>query len=98
MGPRPARRDRVGRRCDPTWLAQFLSLVPGRRVHREDVIDALWSDALFNTGANRLHKAAHYLRKLIGVTRQHGYWPATRSPCSPRTEASVEVDVDQDAT
>lgn len=54
-----------GRR-DPLRLASYLALAPGRRAHREQVVDALWPDVALDAVANRLHKAAHYLRKLIG--------------------------------
>ena len=56
----------TGRR-DPTRLAGYLALTPGHRAHREQVFDALWPDVDLEDVANRLHKAAHYLRKLIGV-------------------------------
>jgi pimeloyl-ACP methyl ester carboxylesterase/DNA-binding SARP family transcriptional activator len=57
----------VAGRRDPIRLAEYLALAPGRRAHREVVIDALWPDAPPETVANRLHKAAHYLRRTIGV-------------------------------
>ena len=52
----------LGRR-DPLRLAEYLALAPERRAHREQVIDALWPDAPFESVANRLHKAAHFVRK-----------------------------------
>jgi pimeloyl-ACP methyl ester carboxylesterase/DNA-binding SARP family transcriptional activator len=57
--------DSLGRR-DPIRLAKYLALAPSRRLHREQVIDALWPDAAFDAVANRLHKAAHYVRKATG--------------------------------
>lgn len=57
----------AGGRRDPRRLAGYLALAPGRRAHREQVIDALWPDAPLETVAGRLHKAAHYLRKMIGL-------------------------------
>ncbi|WP_194411008.1 alpha/beta hydrolase [Microbacterium cremeum] len=57
--------DTLGRR-DPLRLAKYLSLAPQRRAHREQVIDALWPEADFDSVSNRLHKAAHFLRKSTG--------------------------------
>lgn len=58
--------ERFGRR-DPAKLIKFLALAPGRRVHREQVMEALWPDASMGTVSNRLHKAAHFVRKTTGV-------------------------------
>jgi DNA-binding SARP family transcriptional activator len=54
-------------RRDPMRVATFLALAPNRRVHREQLIDALWPDASFESVANRLHKAAHFVRKATGL-------------------------------
>ena len=56
------------RRRDALRLAKFLALAPHRRIHREQLIDALWPEASFDSVQNRLHKAAHYLRSAIGLT------------------------------
>jgi DNA-binding SARP family transcriptional activator len=45
-----------GRR-DPLRLAGYLALCPGRRAHRDQVIDSLWPDVGLDGVANRLHKA-----------------------------------------
>jgi pimeloyl-ACP methyl ester carboxylesterase/DNA-binding SARP family transcriptional activator len=55
----------LGRR-DPVRLAEFLALAPSRRVHREQLVDTLWPDVAFESVANRLHKAAHFVRKATG--------------------------------
>src|SRR5690242_14411796 len=67
VGGRPVIAGATGRR-DPIRLAAYLALTPGRRAHREVVIDALWPDAPLDTVSNRLHKAAHYLRRSVGVS------------------------------
>jgi DNA-binding SARP family transcriptional activator/pimeloyl-ACP methyl ester carboxylesterase len=54
------------RRRDPTQLVKLLALAPGRRLHREQVIDALWPDARPDRVGNRLHKAAHFVRQATG--------------------------------
>ena len=56
----------IGRR-DATRLAKFLALAPNRRAHREQIVDALWPESSLDTVQNRLHKAAHYLRRATGL-------------------------------
>ncbi len=66
VGDRTLTEPDLGRR-DALRLAQYLAHAPGRRRHREQVLEALWPDAAAGTLANRLHKAAHYLRKATAV-------------------------------
>ena len=47
-------------------LVKLLALAPGCRLHREQVIDALWPDLDMDRAAPRLHKAAHYARTAFG--------------------------------
>jgi DNA-binding SARP family transcriptional activator len=47
-------------------LVKLLALTPGRRLHREQVIDALWPDLALDETAPRLHKAAYFARKAAG--------------------------------
>ncbi|MGZ4480448.1 MAG: AfsR/SARP family transcriptional regulator, partial [Nocardioidaceae bacterium] len=47
-------------------LVKLLALADGRRMHREQVMDALWPDAPPASAANRLHKAAHFVRRATG--------------------------------
>lgn len=54
-------------RRDPARLVKFLALKSGHRAHREQVMDALWPDAPPTSLANRLHKAAHFVRKATGI-------------------------------
>lgn len=46
---------------------KYLALAPGRRAHREQLIDALWPDEPPDAVAPKLHKAAHFARKAIGA-------------------------------
>ena len=48
-------------------LVKLLALSPGHRLHREQVIDALWPDLGLDEAAPRLHKAAHFARKALGL-------------------------------
>jgi DNA-binding SARP family transcriptional activator len=47
-------------------LVKILALSGGRRLHREQVIDALWPEATVDEAAPRLHKAASYARTALG--------------------------------
>jgi DNA-binding SARP family transcriptional activator len=47
-------------------LVKLLALNPGRRMHREQVIDALWPELGVDEAAPRLHKAAYFARKAAG--------------------------------
>ena len=48
-------------------LVKLLALTPSRRLHREQVMDALWPELAPGDAANNLHKAAHYARRATGV-------------------------------
>jgi DNA-binding SARP family transcriptional activator len=47
-------------------LVKLLALAPRRQLHREQVLDALWPDALPDAALPRLHKAAHFARRVLG--------------------------------
>jgi DNA-binding SARP family transcriptional activator len=54
---------------DQTWnrhraagLIKVLALQPGRALHREQVLDALWPELDPTSAANNLHKNVHYVR------------------------------------
>jgi DNA-binding SARP family transcriptional activator len=55
------------RRRSAAGLVKLLAVQPGRRLRREQVIDALWPDLLVDEAAPRLHKAAHYARGALGA-------------------------------
>jgi DNA-binding SARP family transcriptional activator/pimeloyl-ACP methyl ester carboxylesterase len=54
-------------RRDSSLLVKLLALNPTRRLHREQAVDALWPEAEVAATGNRLHKAAHFVRKATGV-------------------------------
>ena len=62
----PWRRPTRGRDGRRPSLVKVLALAPGRRLHREQVIDALWPDLPADAAVPRLHKAAHYARRALG--------------------------------
>jgi predicted ATPase/DNA-binding SARP family transcriptional activator len=49
-------------------LVALLALAPHRRLHREQVIDALWPELSVAEAAPRFHKAAHHARRALGAT------------------------------
>lgn len=48
-------------------LVKLSALSPGRRLHREQVLEALWPGVEPESAAARLHKAAHYARKALAA-------------------------------
>ncbi len=86
----PVPADAWGRR-HAAALVKLLALSPGRRLHREQVIDALWPDDTVEDAAPKLHKAAHFARKAAGdrrgrAARRHRRRcsPTSPSPSTPR--------------
>ena len=47
-------------------LVKLLALADDRRLHREQVVEALWPGTPWEAAAPRLHKAAHYARRALG--------------------------------
>ena len=47
-------------------LVKLLALAPRRQLHREQVMDALWPDVPVDEATPRLHKAAHFARRVLG--------------------------------
>jgi DNA-binding SARP family transcriptional activator len=73
-------------------LVKLLALSPGRSLHREQVLDALWPDLDIETAAPRLHKAAHYARRVLG-DRDAVVLSGESVRLYP--EAQVHIDADQ---
>jgi pimeloyl-ACP methyl ester carboxylesterase/DNA-binding SARP family transcriptional activator len=92
VGDRTVIAGPTGRR-DSIRLAEYLALAPGRRAHRELVLDALWPDTPVDAAANRLHKAAHYLRKCIGLP-ESVVLKGDMVALFPDARLPVEVDVE----
>jgi DNA-binding SARP family transcriptional activator len=49
-------------------LVKVLALARGHRLHREQVIEALWPELPYDAALANLHKAAHFARRAIGET------------------------------
>ena len=71
----------IGRR-DATRLAKFLALAPNRRAHREQLVDALWPESSFESGAEPaaqggpLSPQGNRSRRQRGAVRGHRCAPA----------------------
>ncbi|MGZ4664801.1 MAG: AfsR/SARP family transcriptional regulator [Frankiaceae bacterium] len=65
VGGRTISPERWSRRHSAA-VVKLLALAPRRVMHRERVIDALWPDLTIDEAAPRLHKAAHYARRVLG--------------------------------
>lgn len=61
--PVPASAWRHRRGAD---LVKLLGISPGHRLHREQVMDALWPDLSPEAAAANLRKAVHYARRALG--------------------------------
>jgi len=48
-------------------VVKVLALAPGRRLHREQVIDRIWPQDTIAEAVPKLHKAAHFARRALGV-------------------------------
>jgi DNA-binding SARP family transcriptional activator len=48
-------------------VVKVLALAPGYRLHREQLIDRIWPDETIAEAVPKLHKAAHFARRAIGV-------------------------------
>ena len=61
--------DTEWRRRQAAALVKILALAPRHSLHREQVMDALWTELSVDEAAPRLHKAAHYARRALGDPR-----------------------------
>ena len=82
------------RRRQAAALVKLLALAPGRVLHREQVIDALWPRLYVPEATPRLHKAAHYARRAL---RQPRSLVLSGETVALFPDAEVDVDVDVDA-
>ncbi|HEY4428100.1 MAG TPA: hypothetical protein VGN08_07845 [Solirubrobacteraceae bacterium] len=48
-------------------LVKLLALAPGHRLHREQLMDALWPDLEPAAAANNLHQVVHVARRALGA-------------------------------
>jgi DNA-binding SARP family transcriptional activator/tetratricopeptide (TPR) repeat protein len=74
-------------------LVKLLALAPGRRLHREQLIDRLWPDLTVAEAAPRLHKLAHYARRALGEDRTAIVLRSETVALLPGAEVVIDVDV-----
>ena len=74
-------------------LVKLLALAPGRRLHREQLVDRLWPDLTVAEAAPRLHKLAHYARRALGEDRTAIVLRNETVALLPDAEVVVDVDV-----
>ena len=74
-------------------LVKLLALAPGRRLHREQLVDRLWPDITVAEAAPRLHKVAHYARRALGEDRTAIVLRNETVALLPAAEVVVDVDV-----
>jgi len=75
-------------------LVKLLALAPGRRLHREQVLDTLWPDLEPAAASNNLHQALHVARRALasaGATSDSVYLRDDQLGLAPA--ASVWIDV-----
>lgn len=80
--------DAAWRRNRSRAVVKLLALAPGHRLHREQLMDALWPDLEAPAAGANLRKAVHFARAALGSTVL-----AVRSELVS-LEARVEVDVE----
>lgn len=74
-------------------VVKLLALAPGRSLHRDQVVDALWPDLAPDAAADRLNTAVHYARRALGSPQA-----IARRGELLALDATLEVDVDTFAT
>jgi DNA-binding SARP family transcriptional activator/tetratricopeptide (TPR) repeat protein len=74
-------------------LVKLLALAPGRRLHREQLIERLWPDLTVSEAAPRLHKLAHYARRALAEDRTAIVLRSETVALLPEAEVVVDVDV-----
>src|SRR5690606_22619206 len=74
-------------------LVKVLALAPGRRLHREQLIDRLWPELTIAEAAPRLHKLAHYARRAAGDDRSAVVLRGENVALLPHTDVVIDVDV-----
>lgn len=80
-------------------LVKLLSLAPGHRLHREQVMDALWPDLPPKSAANNLHRTLHAARRTFGpdAARSLLVLRDERLSLCPDGEVLVDVGAFEDA-
>jgi DNA-binding SARP family transcriptional activator len=65
--------DEAWRRNRARALVKLLALAPSRRLHREQLMDALWPSLDADAAAGNLRKAIHFARQAVGAEHIRAY-------------------------
>ena len=76
-------------------LVKVLAMAPGRRLHREQVIDLVWPDDTIEEAVPKLHKAAHFARRAIDVSNAVVLRGDNVALC-PDSDTTVDVELFDD--
>src|SRR5689334_25073759 len=81
------------RQRKPAALVKLLALAPAHRLHREQVMDALWPELAPSAAAANLRKAVHYARRAVDADGEPSLIAsAGELLCLERDHAHVDVD------
>ncbi len=79
-------------------LVKLLAITPGHRVHREEVLEALWPDSNPETASNNLHQALYVARRTLGQgvapSRSFDYLRLQGDVIELASPDELEVDLD----
>ncbi|MPZ15383.1 MAG: AAA family ATPase [Chloroflexi bacterium] len=79
-------------------LVKLLALAPGHRLHREQVMDALWPDFDADGATNNLHKTLHVARRALepdlAPSRPSSYLHLEGDLVVLRSSGSLEIDAE----
>jgi DNA-binding SARP family transcriptional activator len=76
-------------------LVKVLAMAPGRRLHREQVIDLVWPDDTIEEAMPKLHKAAHFARRALAVSNAVVLRGDNVALC-PDSDTTVDVELFED--
>jgi DNA-binding SARP family transcriptional activator/tetratricopeptide (TPR) repeat protein len=85
--------DEAWSRRHAALLVKLLALSEGHRLHREQLLEALWPGLPLDDAAPRLHKAAHYARRALGDDPEAVVLRHDMVPLLPGREVVVDVEV-----
>ena len=75
-------------------LVKLLTLAPGHRLHREQVMDALWPDLAKRAASNNLRQTLHAARRTLDKAEGSRYLVSENEALILGQEGSLWVDVD----
>jgi len=83
------------RRRKPAAVLKLLALAPGHRLHREQLMDALWPDLDLAASAANLRKAVHHARSVLEGVASGASAAITSEADTVALVAGAAIDVDE---